>query len=959
MMMNWTKHIGLALAGLVCSLAAGAQVTITNLVPFMTDTQVRMELHVVAPEGFSGTAHATIRACEGGEEIHNAPLGEVSLAASPEVQVVEFTINNIKANLWTPATPHLYNLEVACGTENITKRIGFRSFEMRDGRFYLNGKPIFLRGNAINPPNRGIPADLEVSKEFARDYVRFLKGMNINIIRIPTNQNWLDVCDEEGMMIFGGRYGRPRVTESESTPPTNLENIDNYVKYYIEDEFTPLTWHPSVVIYVMSNEMPYKGTLGKHWDNFLQACYERLIEWDHTRPYIGNAGYGMGRNADIFDVHRYWGWYYNSFLTYMNLRNTSLWQNEGKVQAITFTECVGNYTGIDGAYNLCSRTKQPGSQKCWTGHIAAEDQGAAALEYQAMVLKNATEMFRRFRPQNPYLAGVMPFTIIFHNWDSVKSFAEMKPKPVAYQYGVSYQPLLISWENWNHNVYAGSKVGVVAHVVNDDDQMRNLEGAQVVWRLENMRKIAVAEGIINLPTVEYYGTWSAPLEIALPEWVPTGNYRLVGEIVWNGKIVSTNTSNLYVAGKEWKTKNIPAGKVALYDTTGATAAAFDKNSIAYTLTTSVPKARKGATLVIGEESWGEALAAQKQALSDFVNKGGRVLVMRQRADFDTSWLPSTVEMLDESNNSHEYLSPEYTYCDGMNINIERKEHPVFEGVDMERLKLWSDYTGYNETMEGFPAIYPVTNGFSVRKADMGRTAVLANYSRNLSGTALCEMFGGKGSVVMCGFDLAGRSGVDPVADLLLRNVVGYVACGKSEDACLLVDEPIWWGDFSSERGIVTGANNGLVLNTFPIVPTDQKEKWPLMVDSRGYNYVGSYGGWNTRPGIQYVGNGRRPFAPYNYTLGGSDQVKPADEAQGSGYFAARVPEGRTTMATLLANPSEESIEISISVNGGEKATYTLSAGEERLVEMPLPMERKVRVDFEGSRKCVILTTEFK
>ena len=65
------------------------------------------------------------------------------------------------------------------------------------------------------------------------------------------------------------------------------------------------------------------------------------------------------------------------------------------MQAVTFTECVGNYTGIDGAYNLCSRTKQPGSQKCWTGHIDAADQGEAALEYQAMVLKNAHKKRKR------------------------------------------------------------------------------------------------------------------------------------------------------------------------------------------------------------------------------------------------------------------------------------------------------------------------------------------------------------------------------------------------------------------------------------------------------------------------------------------------------------------------------------------------------------------------------------
>lgn len=954
--MNFIRRIGLVVAGTLLASATFAQVDICRLVPFATDTTLRIELHLAAPNGYEGEVCATIASCDDEGVAYQGRIGEVRLAATPEPTVVEFVVENIKADLWTPATPNLYEVEVSCGASVATKRIGFRRFEMQQGRFLLNGKPIFLRGNAINPPNRGIPDSLEVSREFARDYVRFLKGMNINIIRIPSNPTWLDVCDEEGMMVFGGRYGRPRGGDKELPPP----DIDASVKHYKEVEFAPLIHHPSVVIYVMSNEMPYKGESGAKWDCFLQACYEQLVEWDHTRAYIGNAGYGMGRTADIFDVHRYWGWYYNSFVTYMNLRETSLWQNPGKTQAITFTECVGNYTGIDGAYNLCSRTKQPGSQKCWTGHLSADEQSDAALEYQAMVLKNATEMFRRFRSQNPYLAGVMPFTIIFHNWDSVGSFAEMKPKPAAYQYGISYQPILISWENWYHNVYAGNKLAVVAHVVNDDDQMEDLRGASLVWRLENMRKIVVAEGRLEIPLVEYYNTWSTSVEIALPEWLPTGNYRLVGEILHEGKIISENTSQLYVEGCDARRKCDTDGKVYLYDTNGATAKAFDLNGVEYERANTLPKASKGRVLVVGEESWDDYLADNKAVLKNFAAKGGRLLVLRQRADFDTSWLPTTVEMLTESCNSNEYLSPTYTYRDGMNINIERHDHPVFDGLDMKHLKLWSDYTGYIESLEGFPAIYPVTGGFSLRKADLTSTAVLANYSRNLSGTALCEMFEDKGSVMLSGFDLVGRSGIDPVADRLLCNIVAYLTHESEKvDAYTYIDTPIWWGDYTSERGIVTGANNGLVLNTVPIVPTDQKEIWPLKVDKRGYNYVGSYGGWNTRPGIQYVSNGRRPFAPYNYSLGGNDLVEPEHDAHGSGYFAVRVAEDCNTMVTLLANPSEESLEVSLSINGGTKTTVTLDAGEQREVVMPLPAERELRVEIEGSRRCVMLMTAFE
>ncbi len=955
-MQQFFKRLVLLFAGATMTFEAFSQVTIRQLLPIVTDTEARIALTLLAPDGFVGEARATITSCADDAVLFDGVIGSLNLKASVEASEVEFRLSDLQAKLWTPTTPHLYRLTVRCGGDTATKRIGFRKFEMRDGRFYLNGKPLFLRGNAINPPNRGIPKALEESREFARDYVRFLKGMHINIIRIPTNQTWLDVCDEEGMLIFGGRYGRPRVTKDEKLPPTNIPAT---VKYYKEQEFTPLAWHPSVVIYVMSNELPYAGALGSQWDHLLQSCYEELIKWDHTRPYIGNAGYGLGRAADIYDVHRYWGWYYNSFLTYLHLRDKNLWQNAGKTQAVTFTECVGNYTGVDGTYNLCSRTKQPGSQKCWTGHIEAEHQGAAALEYQAFLLKQATEFFRRFRPQNPYLAGVMPFTILFHHWDSVESFAEMRPKPAAYQYGISYQPILLSWENWYHNVYAGNTVKATIHIVNDDDLTRSLEGAKVVWRLENSRKIPVVQGTLKLPTIAYYDTWSQRVNIDLPEWLPTGSYRLVGEILWNGKCVSANTSDLYVAGAEWQPKRDVAGNVALYDPSGATAAAFDKNKIAYTRTTSVPDLSKQRALVIGEEAWDSSLAAQKQELAAFVRQGGRILVMRQNRQFDTSWLPCAVEMIENPAHYKAYPPTTYAVRHGMHINIERPTHPIFAGIDREQLKLWSDYTDFHESHPGFPAIYPVTGGFSVRNADMARTAVLANYDRNLVSTALCEFVEGAGSLLMCGFDFAGRGGIDPVADRLLRNTVNYLTAEQPEEVAILVEEPIWWGDFASERGIVTGANNGLLLHTYPIVPTDQQKRSPLKVDKLGYNYVGSYVSWNSRPGIQYVGNGRRPFAPYNFSGGGADRVKASDAALGNGYFVARVPQDRSTMKTLLSNPSAHNIEITISINGGNKQSVALAPHEERLVKTPLPKERTLRVEFEGSRYCVLLMTAFE
>jgi len=116
---------------------------------------------------------------------------------------------------WTPTAPALYQATVefsdrAGHHETVAHRVGFRSFATRDGHMLLNGRPIFLRGLAINPPVRGIPEKLERSRGFAADYIRYLKSIHVNIIRIPDDATWYDVCDELGMMVFGGNYGGRR-----------------------------------------------------------------------------------------------------------------------------------------------------------------------------------------------------------------------------------------------------------------------------------------------------------------------------------------------------------------------------------------------------------------------------------------------------------------------------------------------------------------------------------------------------------------------------------------------------------------------------------------------------------------------------------------------------------------------------------------------------------------------------
>ena len=81
-------------------------------------------------------------------------------------------------------------------TPHAGARFGFRNFSSASGRFWLNGRPLFIRGNSINPPGRSLPSALSESKAFALDYIARMKNTShVNALRIgdgasSSNYHW-------------------------------------------------------------------------------------------------------------------------------------------------------------------------------------------------------------------------------------------------------------------------------------------------------------------------------------------------------------------------------------------------------------------------------------------------------------------------------------------------------------------------------------------------------------------------------------------------------------------------------------------------------------------------------------------------------------------------------------------------------------------------------------------------
>ena len=120
------------------------------------------------------------------------------------------TLTIPKATYWSPDNPYLYQAEVTvrCGgavSDRFTSRFGMREFTIRDKKFYLNGKPMYLKATffeGLYPVKLAYPD----SREMAVREIRLAKEAGFNMIRPwrkPPPPMWLDLADEMGVLTVG------------------------------------------------------------------------------------------------------------------------------------------------------------------------------------------------------------------------------------------------------------------------------------------------------------------------------------------------------------------------------------------------------------------------------------------------------------------------------------------------------------------------------------------------------------------------------------------------------------------------------------------------------------------------------------------------------------------------------------------------------------------------------------
>ncbi len=214
--------------------------------------------------------------------------------------------------VWSPDAPNLHCCRVELLDEDgeayddAGTRFGLRRIEARDGKLFLNGEELELRGYNRHEwcPMTG------PSTPVAQMYedIRLMREMGCNFVRgshYHQDQQFLDLCDEMGMLVWEENLGWGQREKTFKHPAFAGEHL-TALKSMVEISFN----HPSIIMWGFLNEADshkdYARAVFEESAKTLKAMDpSRLVTYATMFPEE-DIMYDL---VDLISVNSYPGWY--------------------------------------------------------------------------------------------------------------------------------------------------------------------------------------------------------------------------------------------------------------------------------------------------------------------------------------------------------------------------------------------------------------------------------------------------------------------------------------------------------------------------------------------------------------------------------------------------------------------------------------------------------------------------
>ena len=262
-------------------------------------------------------------------------VANATVQTTPGSSQVEVSMSFAGIKAWSAEVPNLYTLLIDVeGSEAISQAIGFRTSEIINGRYLINGKLVKLKG--VNLHEHHHDKGHVVDTETMLTDIRLMQGANLNAVRnshYPQPEQWYELTSKHGLYMIDEAnieshgYGYDHDKTLGNKPHWMAHHLDR-----TERMFERSKNYPSVVIWSLGNEAGDGINLG--------ATYKWLKSRDSSRPVQyeteGNIE-DVGERHSDFHSSMYW--------RHWDLEKYSEEPNDRPFVLIEYSHAMGNSSG--------------------------------------------------------------------------------------------------------------------------------------------------------------------------------------------------------------------------------------------------------------------------------------------------------------------------------------------------------------------------------------------------------------------------------------------------------------------------------------------------------------------------------------------------------------------------------------------------------------------------------------
>lgn len=215
------------------------------------------------------------------------PVSEELTVKAGEEVIVSKEIAAGDVEIWEMESPKLYEIsavlsegksgEGAEPVDDLIDRLGFREMKVEGKDILLNGKKLRIKGfcrHEDHPmfccalPFAAIEQDLQIAKDLGANAIR--------TSHYPNDELFLDLCDEQGILVWEENHARGLTLEHMQNP-----NFERQAEECIREMITTHINHPCIIIWGILNECASDTEYGYEC---YKKQYDLIKEMDPSRP---------------------------------------------------------------------------------------------------------------------------------------------------------------------------------------------------------------------------------------------------------------------------------------------------------------------------------------------------------------------------------------------------------------------------------------------------------------------------------------------------------------------------------------------------------------------------------------------------------------------------------------------------------------------------------------------------